>query len=70
MTLKQIGYIAAIKYNSEGTLMEWTYGKNDLTGYGERVYLLKTKAGAKRHLSKFAPHSGKPYVRAYYRQID
>lgn len=70
MILKRIGYIAAIEYNSEGSLIEWTYGKKGLTDYCEKCHILKTEAGAKRHLDKFAPHNGRPYVREYYRQID
>jgi len=70
MEEKLIGYIAGIKYNSEGTLTPWEYGKKSLVGYGESPHMFKTESGAKRHLDKLAPHMGIGYVRPYYEQIS
>jgi len=67
--MEKIGYVAGITYNSEGTLIEWLYGKHGLTGYGENSHLFKTKPGAIRHLKKFEPHIGVPYVREYFREV-
>ena len=63
----RIGYVAGVRYPKEhGT--EWLYGKQGLTGYGERSHLLQTEAGAKRHLNKFT-HIGEPYVREYFKEV-
>lgn len=69
MKLRQIGYIAAVEYNSEGKLIEWEYGSDDLVGYGESPHMFKTEKGAMRHLNKFSRHPGRPYVRKYYEQV-
>lgn len=66
-TLEHIGYVAGINYNSEGKMIEWLYGKDDLCGYNESAKLFKTESGARKHLDKF-DHIGKPYVRKYYRE--
>ena len=58
----QIGYVAGIKYNSEGKILEWLYGKNDLVSFISRPHVLKTIPGIKKHIIKMGNDP-----RAYYR---
>ena len=63
--VKKLGYVTGIIYNSEGTFIDWEFGKRNLLNYGERVYILKTISGAKRHLAKFE-RPEQTYIRPYY----
>ena len=66
MQRRQIGYVAAIKYDSEGNLMEWLYGtKGELCGYDDNCKLFKTYKSAKKFINS-KQHNGIPYVRKYY----
>ena len=49
----EIGYVAGIRYDSEGTLIDWDFGKDNLTGYGELAHVLPTIDAARKHLLKF-----------------
>ena len=67
--MEKIGYVAGIKYNSEGKIIDWLYGKRGLMGYGGKLHIFNTETGAKRHLKKMEPHIGEPYIREMFREI-
>ncbi len=61
-----LGFVAGIKYNSEGTELEWLYNKEGcLTGYREGPKIFKTEQMAQKFLNN-REHVGKPYARKYF----
>ena len=63
--LVTIGYVAAIEYNSEGTIIEWLYNKKGkLSGYSEFPRVFKTEEAAKKFIDG-KEHVGKPYIRTW-----
>ena len=63
----KLGYVTGIRYNSEGTLINWELGKHDLTGYSEHPHICKTIADAKKHFEKIAAtRTEEKYIRPYY----
>jgi len=67
---EKIGYVAGIKYNSEGVIIDWLYGKHGLESFAPKhCHVFKTEGGARRHLKKFEPHIGKPFIREFFREV-
>ena len=64
-----LGYVVGIKYNSEGNIIDWLYGKNGLEGYGEKPKIFKTEKSAQHFIDKNT-HMGIPYHRPYYYYHD
>ena len=61
-----LGYVAGIEYNSEGTIIEWLYGrKKRLCSYNESPKIFKTEEQAERFIDS-RKHMGKAYTRRYY----
>ena len=60
-----LGYVVGIKYNSEGIIIDWLYGKKGLTNYCEKPKIFKTEKSAQRFIDK-NEHMGIPYHRPYY----
>jgi hypothetical protein len=61
-----LGYVAGIKYNSEGTIIDWLYSnKKQLCGHNQNPKIFKTKKSAENFING-REHEGAAYVREYY----
>ncbi len=61
-----LGFVAGIKYNSEGKLIEWLYNrKGQLCDWNQKSKIFKTKKLADKFLNS-REHMGEAYSREYY----
>lgn len=68
-TCTSLGWVVAIDYVSEGSsILEWLYSnKKELTKYGERPKIFKTKESAERFCKKIQhTREEKVYCREYF----
>lgn len=62
-----IGYVVGIKYNSEGTIIDWLFGKTDLCGHTEKPRIFKTIKSAQNFINKKKKYYNEEM---YYRQYE
>lgn len=65
-TITLLGHVAGIKYNSEGTLIEWLYSnEKQLCRHNQNPKIFKTKKQAEDFIGS-REHMGASYTREYY----